>query len=61
MFRIYGTIKHFILIQKTILDGFKLYVNELTFMLIPSSNALFDKKGNIYFFKQKDEDARTLI
>ncbi len=44
--------------SKNNLDGFKLYVND-SFYADISSNALFDKKGNIYFFKQKNE-TRTL-
>lgn len=43
---------------KNNLDGFKLYVNNL-FYSDTHSNALFDKNGNIYFFKQKNK-VRTL-
>ena len=43
---------------KNNLDGFKLYLNN-SFYSDVHSNALFDKKGNIYFFKQKDK-IRTL-
>ena len=43
---------------KNNLDGFKLYVNDL-FYSDTHSNALFDKSGNIYFFKQKNK-VRTL-
>ena len=43
---------------KNNLDGFKLYLNN-SFYSNVHSNALFDKKGSIYFFKQKDK-VRTL-
>ena len=40
--------------SKNNLDGFKLYLNDKFYSNV-HSNALFDKKGNIYFFKQKDK------
>ena len=43
---------------KNNLDGFKLYVNDKLYS-DTHSNALFDEKGNIYFFKQKHKK-RTL-
>ena len=44
--------------SKNNLSGFKLYVNDSLYADI-HSNALFDKNGNIYFFKQKNK-VRTL-
>ena len=43
---------------KNNLDGFKLYLNN-SFYSYVHSNALFDKNGNIYFFKQNNK-VRTL-
>ena len=43
---------------KNNLDSFKLYLNDSFYSKV-HSNALFDRKGNIYFFKQKGE-IRTL-
>ena len=40
--------------SKNNLDGFKLYVND-SFYSDTHSNALFDKTGNVYFFKQKNK------
>ena len=40
------------------LNGFKLYLNRKFYSYV-HSNALFDKKGNIYFFKQRNK-TRTL-
>ena len=38
--------------SKNSLDGFKLYLND-SFLSRTNSNALFDKNGNVFFFKQK--------
>ena len=43
---------------KNNLNGFKLYLNDSLYSEV-HSNALFDQKGNIYFFKQKGK-TRTL-